>query len=136
MFCTYFVFFQRYASNGNLNRGPTANTVEFQQEEETDCQNEISGLFAYPSDCSKFVNCIEGVKTVQDCPPYTAFNSKISACDHIINADCSNQSGGKRRDGSSPTNNGEGRIDVRMSTHDHEQQLHQRGREQGNYMTA
>lgn len=48
------------------------------------------GLFAYPTNCRKFVRCVgtgtsQARRYVFDCGPGTAFSEEIQACDHIYN---------------------------------------------------
>ncbi|XP_069970434.1 antigen WC1.1 [Penaeus vannamei] len=40
------------------------------------------GVYPYPKDCSKFVNCWRGRPSLQRCAPGTLFNSAKRVCDH------------------------------------------------------
>lgn len=44
------------------------------------------GLFADPSDCSKYYNCAGGTPNEATCPTGTYFDEKVGNCDHIDNA--------------------------------------------------
>lgn len=52
------------------------------------CPPGVIGLLEHPTDCRKFLNCNNGATVVQDCGPGTAFNPRMSVCDHIHNVDC------------------------------------------------
>ncbi|XP_055526908.1 uncharacterized protein LOC129719538 [Wyeomyia smithii] len=52
------------------------------------CPPDVIGLREHPTDCRKFLNCNAGSTVIQDCGPGTAFNPRISVCDHIHNVDC------------------------------------------------
>lgn len=57
-------------------------------------------MFPHPLDCTKFLNCNNGITNVQDCGPGTAWNAKLEVCDFIKNVDCSKNS---RRNPNAPT---------------------------------
>lgn len=52
------------------------------------CPPDVIGLREHPTDCRKFLNCNAGATFIQDCGPGTAFNPRISVCDHLHNVDC------------------------------------------------
>ncbi|XP_053683421.1 uncharacterized protein LOC128733684 [Sabethes cyaneus] len=52
------------------------------------CPPDVIGLREHPTDCRKFLNCNAGATVIQDCGPGTAFNPRISVCDHIHLVDC------------------------------------------------
>ncbi|RXG51319.1 hypothetical protein Avbf_18457 [Armadillidium vulgare] len=47
-----------------------------------------NGIFIYKLDCSKFINCANGIPHLQSCGPGTLFNPKILTCDHVWNVKC------------------------------------------------
>ncbi|XP_077979652.1 putative chitinase 10 [Glandiceps talaboti] len=46
-----------------------------------DCSTAPAGLYPYPSDCTKYINCGSGMEFVQSCPPGTVFNPRQLYCD-------------------------------------------------------
>ncbi|XP_022243978.1 uncharacterized protein LOC106461128 isoform X2 [Limulus polyphemus] len=46
------------------------------------------GVFPYPKDCSKFINCWKHRPTIQDCPPTLHFRAAINSCDWKKQANC------------------------------------------------
>ncbi|XP_077979655.1 chitin-binding domain protein cbd-1-like [Glandiceps talaboti] len=50
-----------------------------------DCSTAPAGLYPYPSDCTKFINCGSGMEFVQSCPPGTVFNPRQLYCDWPAN---------------------------------------------------
>ncbi|XP_020714977.1 uncharacterized protein LOC101463243 isoform X2 [Ceratitis capitata] len=73
------------------------------QSESVACPEGASGMFSHPLDCTKFLNCNNGITNVQDCGPGTAWNAKLEVCDFIKNVDCSKNSG---RNPNAPTAQG------------------------------
>jgi Chitin binding Peritrophin-A domain len=53
-----------------------------------ECERGASGLFEHPYDCSKFVNCANGVTYIQDCGRGTVYNPLIKSCDWPHKVDC------------------------------------------------
>lgn len=53
------------------------------------CRNNISGYLPHESDCSKFIQCANGVPVTQNCGPNTVWNPNINTCDHVWAYDCS-----------------------------------------------
>ncbi|KAH3884483.1 collagen alpha-1(XIV) chain-like [Dreissena polymorpha] len=49
-----------------------------------------NGLFAHPTDCSKYVNCFDFRPYVQSCPPGLWFDVSVGGCDTASNVACSN----------------------------------------------
>lgn len=56
--------------------------------QEPKCPEFASGLHPHPGDCSKFLNCANGMSFVQDCAPGTLFNPKSKICDFPHNVKC------------------------------------------------
>lgn len=81
--------YQGYASNRDNRRLPALNPRLLQQQElvPIECEHGVSGLFAHPLDCTKFLNCDHGRTFIQDCGPGTAFNDLFKVCDwpHKVN---------------------------------------------------
>lgn len=77
-------------SSSNQRQSPPALNQRFSQRQEfapIECERGASGLFANPSDCTKFLNCDHGRTFHQDCGPGTAFNDVFKVCDwpHKVN---------------------------------------------------
>jgi Chitin binding Peritrophin-A domain len=53
-----------------------------------ECERGASGLFEHPYDCSKFVNCANGVTYIQDCGRGTVYNPMLKACDWPHHVNC------------------------------------------------
>ncbi|CAL7933954.1 unnamed protein product [Xylocopa violacea] len=49
--------------------------------QEPRCPPHVTGLVAHPSDCTKFLQCVNGGTFIMDCGPGTVFNPAISVCD-------------------------------------------------------
>ncbi|GAB0095519.1 Peptidase S1 domain-containing protein [Sergentomyia squamirostris] len=83
-------------------------------EEEVQCAPGSSGLTEHPYDCSKFLNCANGVTYIQDCGPGTVFNPLFNVCDwpHNVNCGSKSQSGSQSENVRKPYY-GEGKIDMR-----------------------
>lgn len=47
------------------------------------CPTAVSGLFAYPFDYTKFINCKDGSTAIQNCIPNTAFNINRGQCEPL-----------------------------------------------------
>uniref|UniRef100_A0A6B2EJ60 Putative trypsin-like serine protease n=1 Tax=Phlebotomus kandelakii TaxID=1109342 RepID=A0A6B2EJ60_9DIPT len=83
-------------------------------QEEPKCAPGSSGLTEHPYDCSKFLNCANGVTYIQDCGPGTVFNPIFSICDWPHKVNCGSkafpddQTGNNRK-----PDYGEGKIDMR-----------------------
>lgn len=77
--------FEEFREQPPLIRSPTA--------ARTECEPGASGLYAHPTDCSKFLNCNNGATFVQDCGPGTMFNARLKVCDWPHNVDCANRQG-------------------------------------------
>ena len=71
---------------------PHAGNHEFLEKDHSDsdvaCPNGVSGLFAHPTDCAKFINCANGVPYVQACGPGTAYDSVKMVCDYEHKVAC------------------------------------------------
>lgn len=90
------------------------------QQRRVQCHSDAIGLYAHPSDCTKFLNCNHGQTVIQDCGPGTAFNSITKVCDWPQNVDCGSRA--LSPDGSiegsddhTEIHHGEGMIDQRFS---------------------
>ncbi|XP_023248280.1 uncharacterized protein LOC106641736 [Copidosoma floridanum] len=59
----------------------TRANLEAGQRDEPVCPANLSGLMALPSDCTKYVQCANGLAYVMDCGPGTAFNPSSNVCD-------------------------------------------------------
>lgn len=44
------------------------------------CPDQWIGLVAHPYSCYRFVTCLRGSATEQECPPYHVFSSKVKLC--------------------------------------------------------
>lgn len=55
------------------------------------CKKEVTGLFAHPFDCSKYINCKSGRTEIQDCGPGTVYNPQTGECDWPRNVQCNQQ---------------------------------------------
>lgn len=114
---------------GNGGYGQTTTTAAISDSRHyhrVQCQNGVSGLFAHPADCRKFLNCNHGATVIQDCGPGTAFNSITKVCDWPQNVDCGSRAlpdGGKTDTSDSSDgediHHGEDQIDVRFSNRQH-----------------
>lgn len=62
-----------------------------------DCQSKTQGLHSHPTDCSKFINCANGVAKIHDCAAGTVFNPASKVCDFPYNVDCSRSGTGDSR---------------------------------------
>lgn len=88
-----------------------------QQQQPIQCEAGVSGLYAHPHDCTKFLNCDHGRTFIQDCGPGTMFNDIFKVCDWPHKVDCGTRSSSgdqtfaenRRHD----TYYGEGQMDVR-----------------------
>ncbi|XP_012249478.1 uncharacterized protein LOC100742970 isoform X2 [Bombus impatiens] len=49
--------------------------------QEPRCPPYITGLIAHASDCTKFLQCVNGATYIMDCGPGTVFNPSASVCD-------------------------------------------------------
>lgn len=55
------------------------------------CPSGETGLHPHPTDCSKFLNCANGVAHVQECGPGTVFNPLLKVCDYPYNVKCTSK---------------------------------------------
>ncbi|XP_018318608.1 uncharacterized protein LOC108732347 [Agrilus planipennis] len=55
---------------------------------EITCPPDFNGFIPHHTDCSKFINCVNGSEDIRDCPPGTLYSTKINNCDHPHNANC------------------------------------------------
>lgn len=108
--------YQNYGSRGHTQNAGLQHRVE--------CQSGVSGLFAHPTDCSKFLNCDHGKTVIQDCGPGTAFNSINKNCDWPQNVDCGSRALHGAGSRTSKANDdeaarmGEGSIDERFDANE------------------
>ncbi|XP_015191626.1 PREDICTED: uncharacterized protein LOC107074585 isoform X1 [Polistes dominula] len=49
------------------------------------CPPHVAGLIPHPTDCTKFLNCANGMAFEMDCGPGTVFNPALSVCDWPYN---------------------------------------------------
>ncbi|XP_076345487.1 uncharacterized protein LOC143244526 isoform X1 [Tachypleus tridentatus] len=74
--------------NGSWSKPPPrCEKLEISPTEEIVCP-EPHGIFPYPKDCSKFINCWKNQPTIQNCPPTLHFNVAINGCDWKKKANC------------------------------------------------
>ena len=52
------------------------------------CASAGDGIYPHPTDCSKFIQCHDGIEYPGSCAPGLKFNSKINACDWPANVQC------------------------------------------------
>ncbi|XP_050302204.1 uncharacterized protein LOC126740288 [Anthonomus grandis grandis] len=52
------------------------------------CPEGFQGITTHPTDCAKFLNCANGITSVEGCGPGTLFNPVLKVCDHASNVDC------------------------------------------------
>ncbi|XP_064214349.1 uncharacterized protein LOC655370 isoform X2 [Tribolium castaneum] len=57
---------------------------------EVRCPYGSDGIHPHPNDCSKFLNCANGITYIQDCSPGTLFNPLLKICDFPYNVRCQN----------------------------------------------
>ncbi|XP_044261620.1 uncharacterized protein LOC123009400 [Tribolium madens] len=60
------------------------------RQNEVKCPYGSDGIHPHPTDCSKFLNCANGITYVQDCSPGTLFNPLLKICDFPYNVRCQN----------------------------------------------
>ncbi|XP_059615685.1 uncharacterized protein LOC132261131 isoform X2 [Phlebotomus argentipes] len=85
-----------------------------QTRREPKCAPGSSGLTEHPYDCSKFLNCANGVTYIQDCGPGTVFNPIFSICDWPHNVNCGSKAlPDDQSDNARQPDYGEGKIDMR-----------------------
>lgn len=71
-------------------------TKQNQYEEDPKCPEGGAGLYEHPYDCSKFLNCANGITYIQDCAPGTLFNPILKVCDFPYNVRCGKTENGSR----------------------------------------
>lgn len=52
------------------------------------CGRSEIGLFPHPYDCTKFLNCNQGITVIQDCGAGSMFNPAHRGCDYPQNVNC------------------------------------------------
>ncbi|XP_011290630.1 uncharacterized protein LOC101896627 isoform X2 [Musca domestica] len=52
------------------------------------CPSGASGLYPHPYDCTKFLQCSNGITYIQDCGPGTGFDSNLKVCDYKEKIHC------------------------------------------------
>ncbi|KAL9908665.1 tequila isoform 2-T2 [Glossina fuscipes fuscipes] len=79
----------------NVHRTVTADGSNFSTTTDGDvhCPPGISGRFAHPEDCTKFLMCSNGIVYVQICGPGTAWNQVLEVCDYMAKVNCSTNPG-------------------------------------------
>ncbi|KAI4492325.1 hypothetical protein M0802_009835 [Mischocyttarus mexicanus] len=58
---------------------------ELEQSHKPKCPPHVTGPVVHPTNCSKFLNCANGMTYEMDCGPGTVFNPAISVCDWPYN---------------------------------------------------
>lgn len=53
-----------------------------------ECPHGVSGLYAHPYDCEKFLQCSNGETFIQNCGPGTGFDSVRLVCDYKEKVQC------------------------------------------------
>lgn len=53
------------------------------------CPSGASGLYPHSTDCTKYLQCANGITYIMDCGPGTAFNAALEVCDFKRKVDCS-----------------------------------------------
>lgn len=74
--------------NINVNNNPQLNSQPIDTNNAIQCKSEWAGLHAHPYDCTKFLNCNNGLTVIKDCGPGTAFNPSLQVCDWPQNVNC------------------------------------------------
>lgn len=88
-----------YSQNQQLLLGPTSSD---EQLDSPKCPEGGAGLYTHPYDCSKFLNCANGLTYIQDCAPGTLFNPVLKVCDFPYNVRCSSS---QKNQSKSPSEN-------------------------------
>ncbi|XP_017479803.1 PREDICTED: uncharacterized protein LOC108369239 isoform X8 [Rhagoletis zephyria] len=70
------------------------------------CPVGASGVYPHPLDCKKFLHCDNGIATIKDCGPGTAWNVKMETCDFMAKVGCAD--GGVRQEETREDNGGHG----------------------------
>ncbi|XP_054735458.1 uncharacterized protein LOC129242688 isoform X3 [Anastrepha obliqua] len=94
------------STNRHLDFGTFGNSAAGGSEDDNKqpvvCPEGAAGTYPHPLDCTKFLNCNNGIAYIKECGPGTAWNPKMEVCDFIANVDCPGSSG--PREGSSTDN--------------------------------
>ncbi|XP_061402940.1 uncharacterized protein LOC133338851 [Musca vetustissima] len=70
-------------------RGGTAEVhSHVQDKSQVKCPAGASGLYPHPYDCTKFLQCANGITYIQDCGPGTGFDSNLKVCDYKEKIHC------------------------------------------------
>ncbi|CAG9769987.1 unnamed protein product [Ceutorhynchus assimilis] len=75
--------------------GPSGSALTLQRsaklqsiQEQSKCPEDFSGLMPNYTDCSKFIQCNNGIQTSRDCPPGTLFDTNLNTCNHERDTIC------------------------------------------------
>ena len=74
-------------------RTPLEHQNILSEENQATCPSGFSGLIPHYTDCSKFINCNNGIEIVMDCAPGTLFDVKSNICNHPYVTTCANTPG-------------------------------------------
>ncbi|KAF7284717.1 hypothetical protein GWI33_021726 [Rhynchophorus ferrugineus] len=73
-------------------------TSRYENLEQAKCPQDFSGLIPNYTDCTRFIQCNEGIQTPRDCPPGTLFDVNQNVCNHPDQCTCfSGQRGNEYR---------------------------------------
>jgi hypothetical protein len=68
--------------------GTTTNDPDWKPDPDCPWPSNDRYLFPYPGDCTKFLECVLGEKTVVDCPDGLWFNPTLLVCDYPYHSGC------------------------------------------------
>lgn len=92
--------------------------------EDPKCDPNMVGLQPHPTDCSKFLNCANGITNIQNCGPGTVFNPASKVCDFPYNVNCKarNVNVQQRPNGNVDYDAAVGKNNGNAHHHDHDQE--------------
>lgn len=109
---------QNRKTRGRTSHGLKGNAADIK------CEPNMVGLQPHPVDCSKFLNCANGMTYIQSCGPGTVFNPDSKVCDFPYNVDCNNKdanSFGHNHDGNYDATVGKNSQDTQVNRENHDQ---------------
>lgn len=77
-----------YASKVICITGPRGTENSIETKLKSGCPAGFSGVLPYYNDCSKFINCVNGIENIMSCPPGTLFSRRINNCDFADKSSC------------------------------------------------